>query len=42
MKTKVESHDKKLKDQSNFNMWTIMGVFQSWVDCLSIGVQTFI
>ena len=23
-------------------MWTIMGLFQSWVDCLSIGVQAFI
>ena len=42
IKTSVESHDKKPKDQRNFYMWTIMGVFQSWVDCLSIGVQTFI
>ena len=42
MKTSVESHDKKLKDQRNFYMWTIMGVFQSWVDCLSIRIQAFI
>ena len=27
MKTYVESHDKKPKDQKNFYMWTIMGVF---------------
>ena len=42
MKASVGSHDKKLKDQRNFCMWTIMGVFQSWVDCLSIRVQEFI
>ena len=41
MKTLVESHDKKPKDQRNFYMWTIIGVFQSWVDCLSIRVQAF-
>ena len=41
MKTWVESHDKKPKDQRNFYMWTIIGVFQSWVDCLSIRVQAF-
>ena len=35
-----ESHDKKPKDQRDFYMWTI-GVFQSWVDCLSIRVQAF-
>ena len=32
MKTLVESHDKKPKDQRNFYMWTIKAVFQSWVD----------
>ena len=42
MKTYVESHDKKPKVQRNFYMWSIMGVFQSWLDCLSIGVQAFI
>ena len=41
MKTRVEGHDKKPKDQRNFYMWTIIGVFQSWVDCLSIRVQAF-
>ena len=41
MKTRVEGHDKKRKDQRNFYMWTIIGVFQSWVDCLSIRVQAF-
>ena len=42
MKTCIQSHDKKPKDQRNFYMWTIMGVFQSSLDCLSIGVQPFI
>ena len=42
MKTQVKIHDKKPKDQRNFFMWTIMGVFQSWVDCLSIRVQALI
>ena len=42
IKTSVESHDKKPKDQRNFYMWTIMGVFQSWVDFLSIRGQAFI
>ena len=42
MKTQVKSHDQKRKDQRNFFMWTIMGVFQSWVDCLSIRVQALI
>ena len=28
--------------QRNFYMWTIIMLFQSWVDCLSIGVQAFI
>ena len=42
MKTYVESHDKKRKDQRNFYIWSIMGLFQSWLDCLSIGVQAFI
>ena len=42
MKTYLESHNKKPKDQRNFYMWTIMGVFQSWLDSLSIGVQAFI
>ena len=42
MKTYVGSHDKKPKDQRNFYMWSIMGVFQSWLDCLSIGVQAVI
>ena len=41
MKTRVESHDKKPKDQRNLYMWTVIGVFQSWVDCLSIRVQAF-
>ena len=42
MKTYVESHDKKPKEKKNFYMWTIMGVFQSWVDYLSTEVQAFI
>ena len=42
MKTYVESHDKKRKDQRNFYIWSILGLFQSWLDCLSIGVQAFI
>ena len=42
IKASVESHDKKLKDQRNFYMWALMGVFQSWVDCLSIRGQAFI
>ena len=42
MKTQVKSHDQKRKDQRNFFMWTMMGLFQSWVDCLSIRVQALI
>ena len=42
IKTYVENHDKKPKDQRNFYMLTItfkwMDVFQSWLDCFSIGV----
>ena len=41
MKTYVESPGKKAKDQRNFYMCTIMGLFQSWVDCFSIGVEVF-
>ena len=42
MKTWVESHDKNPKDQRNVCMWTIIGVFQFWVDCFSIGKQALI
>ena len=46
IKTKVENHDKKPKNQRNFYMWTItfkwMGAFQPWLDCFSIGVSAFI
>ena len=46
IKTYVENHDKKPKDQRNFYMLTItfkwMDVFQSWLDCFSIGLWPFI
>ena len=42
MKTWVECQDKNPKDQRNFCMSTIIGVFQFWVDCFSIGKQALI
>ena len=46
IKTKVENHDKNQKIKGTFicgplfSKW--MGVFQSWLDCFSIGVWAFI
>ena len=46
IKKSVEDHDKKPKYQRNFYVWTVtfkwISVFQSWLDCFSIGVLAFI
>ena len=46
IETLVENHDKKPRDQRNFYIRTSifkwLGVFQSWLDCFSIGVWVII
>ena len=46
IKTQVESHDQKPKDQGTFIcgplLSKLMDVFHSWLDCFSIEVWTFI